>query len=159
MPLHLSNPEQSVFHIIEAERFNALSTMEVQDIFAKKHILVYGLPDREMEFDEIGLQTLAPPNKTFTIQGKSYRMSEHTMSAHIFIDYTIDVDLDLNIRTREGNTGDLLRAHNSPNGKVLNALDFPLPFTPNPTTAIANNYLAWKRTTNMIGPFQEFPVK
>ena len=69
-PLHAKRPQESIFYIIHIDKFNALSAPEVQAIFSVRHILVYGLPDRKLDFDENGLNTLAHLNKMFTIQGK-----------------------------------------------------------------------------------------
>ncbi|KAF8231431.1 hypothetical protein L208DRAFT_1378105 [Tricholoma matsutake] len=70
LPLHVKQPAKSAFHIIHVDQFNALTAAEVQEIFQLKHILVHGLPDQKLEFDENGLETLVPPSRTFTIQGK-----------------------------------------------------------------------------------------
>jgi hypothetical protein len=72
VPWHKSCPDKSAFSVIEAQEFDKLSAFEVQDMFAKQHILVYGLPCRKQDFGETGILTLAPPNRVFTIQGKCY---------------------------------------------------------------------------------------
>jgi hypothetical protein len=74
-PRHVKEPESSIFKIIHVDEFNALTVEEVHELFCRKHILVWGLPDRKLAFDENGLGTLAPPNRTFTIQGKHTTMS------------------------------------------------------------------------------------
>jgi hypothetical protein len=63
-----------------------------------------------------------------------------------------------NLRSMEGTTEDLVRAHTSPNGKILNALDFPLPFAQHPPASIGSNYVAWKCTNAMPGILNEFPA-
>ena len=51
-----------------------------------------------------------------------------------------------------------MQAHQSASGKILNALDFPSPFAPNPPSSIASNYVSWKRTHGKSGCSQEFPA-
>jgi hypothetical protein len=83
----------------------------------------------------------------------------HNMiTAHVITDHSIFVHSDQNIRTRQGTTRELLQAHGSAKGKILNALDFPAPYDPNPPSSIASSYVAWKRTHGLPGCFQEFPA-
>ena len=70
LPLHIKDPHASAFHIIDAKEFVRLGVTEVQAIFATKHILVHGLSSGKFAFDEAGLLSLSPANRTFTIQGK-----------------------------------------------------------------------------------------
>jgi hypothetical protein len=70
LPLHIKDPRASAFHIIDAGEFNRLGVTGVQAIFGTKHILVHSLNSGKFAFDEAGLLTLSPPNRTFTIQGK-----------------------------------------------------------------------------------------
>ena len=63
-----------------------------------------------------------------------------------------------NDRTRQGTTADLVQAHGSQYGKILNALDFPLPYATNPPTSIASNIKAWQRTVAKLGCDQDYPA-
>lgn len=72
---------------------------------------------------------------------------------------SIDVDYTKqNGRTRAGTTRDLVEAHQSRHGKILNALDFPLPYSPHPPARIASSVTAWQYTSGKKGCNQEFPA-
>jgi hypothetical protein len=71
---------------------------------------------------------------------------------------SIDVGKEQNGRTRAGTTRDLVDAHQSRHGKILNALDFPLPYAPHPPASIASSIAAWQYTLGKEGCHQEFPA-
>jgi hypothetical protein len=55
-------------------------------------------------------------------------------------------------------TEDLIKSHESPRGKILNALDFPLPLNPHPHLFVASELYAWVETQDNIGCEQEYPT-
>jgi hypothetical protein len=69
MPLHISQPERSIFKIMAQEEFNALSDKEIQDTWKRRHIVRTGFPIPRYGFDKSGMATLTYPSKVFTIQG------------------------------------------------------------------------------------------
>jgi hypothetical protein len=73
------------------------------------------------------------------------------------IDFSIPLESNANIRCKEGTTDDLLKSHKSESGKILNALDFPLPFSAHPSASVASDLVAWKATFGMVGCNQEYP--
>lgn len=68
-PLHIASPDQSVFRVMSADAFRSSSSTDIQLLFAKQHIVVYGLHVEAMQFDQYGMQTLTMPSKHFTVQG------------------------------------------------------------------------------------------
>lgn len=126
-PLHLADPDRSSIKILDFATFQNLSSEDLQAIFKKQHIVVHGYPCLPTEFNEKAMSYLAPSSKHITIHGKSNMCSFHRYSL-------IKPDLSVLPQSEDGDerhvvgvTGDLLKSHRSPHGKILNALDFPLP--------------------------------
>jgi hypothetical protein len=67
--LHIVSPDQSVFQVVSIDAFRSSSSTDIQLLFSKQHIIVYGLHVEAMEFDQHGMQTLMMPSKHFTVQG------------------------------------------------------------------------------------------
>ena len=68
-PMHVTAPDKSGFHVMRNDTFVSSTVDEIQLLFSKKHIVVYGLPTTAVQFDEDGMNILAPPWKILTIQG------------------------------------------------------------------------------------------
>jgi hypothetical protein len=51
-------------------------------------------------------------------------------------------------RHRHGTLADLLKSHRS-NGKILNALNFPMPLTPHPPSSFSSYTIAFAATTDL----------
>jgi hypothetical protein len=68
-PLHIASPDQSVFRVVSVDAFRSSSSADIQLLFSKQHIIVYGLHVEAMQFDQHGMQTLTMPSKHFTVQG------------------------------------------------------------------------------------------
>lgn len=68
-PLHVANPQLSMFRILSLAQFNQLTDQQVQELHGQHHLLVTGYPPAAFEFDARGMATLAPPSRIFTIQG------------------------------------------------------------------------------------------
>lgn len=124
-----------------------LSPKEMHEIFKKQHIVVNDFPCKQTEFDEKAMAVLANPFKPITIHGKSIMFS-----FHLYL--LTKSDLSVLPRSHDGDerhvigvTGDLLRSHRSKKGKILNALDFPMPTRgPHPLESIATDILAFNET-------------
>jgi hypothetical protein len=43
--MHAKKPKESLFHILHVDQFDALTAVQVQEMFAVGHILDQGLPD------------------------------------------------------------------------------------------------------------------
>jgi hypothetical protein len=70
-PLHIADPESSIFDVISFTDFQRLSTTHIQDRLRRRHIIVTGCEGPNMKFDEAGLRTLCPLNRTTSLQGMS----------------------------------------------------------------------------------------
>jgi len=68
-PLHIVDPEMSVFDILPYDEFRAMSASRVQERLRFKHILITGCPHPNMTFDEAGLRTLCSLDRPVSIQG------------------------------------------------------------------------------------------
>lgn len=68
-PLHIAEPETSLFDIIPSTEFEGLSTQQILGRLRHRHIVVTGNSHSEMEFDKVGLRTLCPPSRVVSIQG------------------------------------------------------------------------------------------
>jgi hypothetical protein len=62
-----------------------------------------------------------------------------------------------NDRGVKGTIKHLFQSHQSTNGKILNALDFPLLLSPHPPTSVASDLAAWQKTIGLSGCDQEYP--
>lgn len=157
-PLHLADPSLSMIKIMTLEEFNNKSAKELQHLHASNHILVTGYPDPTFGFDKVGLGTLASPSQRFTIHGSSwFLMMSSSLNAHFPADFSIKVEEDENVRHTIGNTAHLLGSHCSPNGKILNALDFPKSNLDHPPTSIASDVFAFRRNSSNQRFFSEYP--
>ena len=86
-------------------------------------------------------------------------VSSGWFSLTFYIDMSIDINAQVyNDRRRHGVTADLVEAHKNARGKILNALDFPLPYDKNPPVSIASNLKAWQRTVGKLGCDQDYPA-
>ena len=70
LPLHLTNPERSVFATMSESEFLDKSSREIQDLLRHKHILISDCAFEQLKFDKDGLRTLCPPWETFEVQGE-----------------------------------------------------------------------------------------
>lgn len=68
-PLHVADPETSLFDVISFTDFERLSTTQIQNRLRCKHIVVTGCEGSNIKFDEAGLRTLCPLNRTTSLQG------------------------------------------------------------------------------------------
>lgn len=74
-PIHVDNPEELAIYVCTEAEFASLSTLQVQNVLSKKHILVLGSDGSSTLFDEPGLETLADLWKPVDMQGTSSRRS------------------------------------------------------------------------------------
>jgi hypothetical protein len=153
--MHVASPDQSAFRIMSMDAFISSSSTDIQRLFSKQHIVVYGLPVEAMQFDPQGMETLAVPSKIFTVQGILAAAIRHLILI-CNLDMSINIKSNQHLmRLRAGTTRDLANAHRSRNGKILNALDFPLPYAPLPPASIASTTIAWQHT---LEGDEEFPA-
>lgn len=73
-PLHISDPENSVFHIVSESVFKTLTDAQVQEILRTQHIVVTDTVKHNLNFKQ-ALKRLAPLSSTVTIQGEFLRLS------------------------------------------------------------------------------------
>jgi hypothetical protein len=69
MPLHIARPEESIFQVMDNDKFQELQDTEVQAIWGKKHMVITGLDKPFYGFDTEGLMTITFPSRVFPIQG------------------------------------------------------------------------------------------
>jgi hypothetical protein len=69
VPLHVGNPDASIFRIISQSAFDELSPKEILDSLAARCIVVTDIPVRQMKFDAKGLSTLSTLSTVVPIQG------------------------------------------------------------------------------------------
>ena len=65
------DPMASAIFIVQWADFIKMPTLEIQELFQHRHILVTGTPTTPMNFDEEGLSTLAPLQQKSVFQGQS----------------------------------------------------------------------------------------
>jgi hypothetical protein len=68
-PKFITDPHNSLIRCMAVEEFDSLSDEQAQELHAKKHILVTGMAEEKFGFDKIGMRTLAPLQRTISIQG------------------------------------------------------------------------------------------
>jgi hypothetical protein len=68
-PLHIVEPEMSMFDIIPYPEFMDLSTPQILSRLRHKHIVVTGDSHSYIGFDKNGLRSLCPQNRLISIQG------------------------------------------------------------------------------------------
>lgn len=143
--VHLKKPKKSVFYIIDHDRFESLSSQEVQDIFRHQHIVVTDvLLGRPVEFNRKGLETLCPWKKPKIMQDFSIPLKDNNYSKRQVI----------------GSLQLLYEHSQSSDGRVLNALDFPLASGPSPTIQLSSDLRAWDSTMDspLAARTVEYPV-
>lgn len=59
------------FEVIDLERYEELSALELQKLFKKKHLVVKGMKTKKMQFDRRGLERLGSWEQRRHMQGKS----------------------------------------------------------------------------------------
>jgi hypothetical protein len=68
-PLHVANPESSMFDIISSEDFEALSAKQIQERLRCKNIVVTGMKHANVKFDKAGLRAFGTLGRVVSIQG------------------------------------------------------------------------------------------
>jgi hypothetical protein len=72
LPLHLSNPAQSVVAVMSAMEFNRKSAGEIQEVLRSKHLLISDCEQGPLKFDKAGMATLCMPTHPIEVQGKRW---------------------------------------------------------------------------------------
>jgi hypothetical protein len=65
------NPSASAIFVVAWADFVKMSSEAIQDVFRHRHILVQNTPQEPLEFDEAGLESLAPLQQKCQFQGAS----------------------------------------------------------------------------------------
>lgn len=118
----------------------------MQGLLARHQILVVtGMPTEPFEFNEAGLRTLAPLRRQVDVSDLSI----------------IDEDGEGTGRIKRGIVAQLLEAARHKDGKVLNALEFPMQTaTIRPFPIFSSDLPAWEQTTGERGfkSYEEIPT-
>jgi len=70
LPLHIADPERSVFKVMTEEEYQSSSIKTIQTHLRTKHLIVTNRNKPRYGFDESGLRTLrSNMNDAFTVQG------------------------------------------------------------------------------------------
>lgn len=106
-----------------------MSTKEILGRLRRKHIVVTGNPYSDMEFDKDGLRTLCPLSRMVSIQGmdSTFKYDRHWqhITDILYIDHSLRTVGNCIPATVTGHAKDLLD-NATPDGKILNGLDFPM---------------------------------
>jgi hypothetical protein len=151
LPLHIAKPEQSIFNIQTHTAFKKMSTLRKQDLIRRRKVIVItDMPVDECDFDEDGLSILAGIDVSVDIQGTSHSLHLTHSHCNPFEDQSIDVkDGDYSRRLKYGTLRQMLDSSRSANGRILNALNFPLAACDRtPDGGIASDLAAWTLTEN-----------
>jgi hypothetical protein len=68
-PLHVADPEKSVFAIMTESDFDEKTVEQIQEILLKKHIIVKDMRSTPLQFDARGLKTLTGLSTVTDMQG------------------------------------------------------------------------------------------
>jgi len=69
-PLHIANPPCSGFAIISFATFQTMPLKDLHALLRRKNVVVTGCVYPNLQFDEVGLRSLAPLDSQISIQGK-----------------------------------------------------------------------------------------
>ncbi|KIM40847.1 hypothetical protein M413DRAFT_27977 [Hebeloma cylindrosporum] len=135
-PLFLAEPSRSIFKIMKEVEYRACGTREIQEILRTKHIVVKNCQIQNHKFDERSLRTLRPLSETVTIHDQS-NDTEKTITGGQGL--------------REGTLRHMLDAASHIDGKILNALPFPLVSAGYDENPFSTDQAAWMQT--LSAPF------
>ena len=157
-PLFLADPSRSIFKILSDSEYRTYPIWKIQEILRTKHIVVMGRPMQDYKFDERGLRTLRPLNEPITIHG---RLGIHALILSLIPCFQKIADQSINHETtgisggqlKEGTLRQILDAAMQTDGKVLNALAFPLVGTGYQPNSFSSDHAAWMQT--LSAPFSK----
>ncbi|KIJ92390.1 hypothetical protein K443DRAFT_135302 [Laccaria amethystina LaAM-08-1] len=135
LPLHLANPEKSMFWIETHTDFIRMDDKEKQELMCKKKLIVVTeLPLPGLIFNERGLCQLAGLDVSVDVQDQSISPS----------------DGNFGTRMRIGTLRQLLESSRHPEGEghILNALNFPLSAADTSRDGISSDLTAWVAMEN-----------
>ncbi|KAF6761869.1 hypothetical protein DFP72DRAFT_1061170 [Ephemerocybe angulata] len=135
---------EHLFHCITHAEYQALSTSEVQAIFATKNIVITGTPGPNVLFDLAGLETLADRHQRIELQDQSVPITDGNFFG----------------RARTGIVQDLYDISSAPweKKKSVNALSFPNPDAGITATPFASDVRASQRTRLDVGCHSVLPI-
>jgi len=128
-PLHIANPDRSGFAIISDEKFRDMSAQAVQELIRHKNVVITGCQYPKLKFDEAGLRTLAPLDSQVSFIGTCLICNMDLLNNGV--DYTfspVAKGQNTTPATVSGLVSDILDNARDPDGKILNAIDFPACF-------------------------------
>lgn len=160
-PRHISSPSTSSFAFISHKKFKEKSSHDVQSLMRTKHLVVTGMPSRDIGFDEKGLKTLTNLQAKISIQGKPTLIYRNLMVIFVSTDQSINAaDGYFTKQVVIGTLQQLLEASRSESGPILNALSFPLPLSGVQATSTNSEVEAWRSTQGekFCPPEVQFPV-
>lgn len=139
-----------MFEVLDYKQFMRLKPSEVQEKFGLRHLVLTGYPSDEAMFDEDAMDLIASDSKPITIHGTSYQSWRNPKFTYYSSDLSIRPNTGVGDEQHTiGLTRHLLDSHRSPQGKILNALDFPMPMPDwQPPHAIASHRRAWHVTVD-----------
>lgn len=145
-PHTVQSPQSpSVFTVVSHEKMKAMSPSEKLELFRKGHILETDRPVEPFKFDKAGICSLARPRQVITVQGQWVKTFCKVKLNSFFLDQSIKPSRNQNERIRNGTLAQVLESSRAGDGgKVLNALDFPMPLGEFSAGDIATDALAWK---------------
>ena len=161
-PLFLAEPSRSIFKILSDSEYRTCPIRKIQEILRTKHIVVTDRRMQDYKFDERGLRTLRPLNEPITIHGRS---SIHGLILSLMTcfkkkkkknaDQSIDHEKAgvSGRRLKEGTLRQILDAAMQTDGKIMNALAFPLVGAGYQPSSFSSDHAAWMQT--LSAPFSK----
>ena len=152
LPLHIADPTRSAFRILSKAEFDEMSDRDVIDGLRKQHFLITGASDPAFRFDRDGMRTVCHNLKTVVeLQGgltQCIRIECHSNYLSS-LDLSIPTGgrLDGSAQLTWGTPQDLIDESWNTKGKILNALELPLEFSPlTPIPKFSSDLKSWFAT-------------
>ena len=152
LPLHIADPTRSAFRILSKAEFDEMSDRDVIDGLRKQHFLIMGASDPAFRFDRDGMRTVCHNLKTVVeLQGgltQCIRIECHSNYLSS-LDLSIPTGgrLDGSAQLTWGTPQDLIDESRNTKGKILNALELPLEFSPlTPIPKFSSDLKSWFAT-------------
>jgi hypothetical protein len=144
----VEKPAESVFRVFTETQFLSMSTECVQETLRLYNVVLTDCDVKAIGFDAKGLSTLKRTGAIVDLQGKNIFSSKHlTAEIQCNADQSIKASANLQSRVKKGTLNMMLQEANSANGRILNALDFPMPHTGvDWNSKYASDRVAWSST-------------
>jgi hypothetical protein len=159
-PRHISDPQSSVFYLVDYKHFQKMTTTEIQRCYRTRHIVVTGIPQEAgFAFDRGQLERLGSWVMPRDIQGKFYGLRGSKLLRET--DLTIPVENGYyQSRVRRGSFKDIWEHSQQQGGRILNCLDIPHPNGAPTDHRLASDMKAWTATLGhpLCSKKHEYPV-